>query len=57
MQVNSPKHLTMPFQLSHEAHDAAKVFKGKYKSALKKMRSMPHSLPVGEETASKAREL
>jgi len=44
-------------KLSHEAHDAAKVFKGKYKSALKKMRSMPQSLPAGEETTSKAKEL
>jgi len=44
-------------KLSHEAHDAAKVFKGKYKSALKKMRSMPHSLPAGEENASKSKEL
>ena len=29
--------LTFNFQLSHEAHDAAKVFSGNYKSTLKSL--------------------
>ena len=45
IQQVTPKVFVLPYihllllQLSHEAHDAAKVFRGRYTAALGKMRS------------------